>query len=605
MRADIKYILGPRNVVVDALSRQPFVKPSALHRLMKVPYKKLLDEAAGVQAERVQDVFRWSNHPCEADQGGYSLTAESREVDLVVNCQSTIPPSSGSLSCDEVSAILTSHAHGESGFQSHALLLPQFLQPLVSAEVAEVGALSQEDLMARQRQDNVLARVIVYMERGRRPSRRERGHEPLGVVRLLKAWEKLSLRMGVLYRLTKEPVSKKRSYQYVVPASLKPVVLNAVHYEAGHQGQQRTLWLTRQRFFWQGMEADVKEYVKCCRRCVFSKAPEPEARAPLESIISTEPLELVCVDFWCAEDASNKSLDVLIVTDHFTKLAHAFLCPNQSAKAIAHQLWNNIFCVYGFPRRIHSDLGANFKSNLMAELLSVAGVQKSHTTPYHPMGNGCVERFNRTLGNMIRALPARAKHKWPHMLKSLTFAYNCTIHETTGHAPFQLMFGRTPRLPVDMLFGEVLHDSEVVDYDVFVQSLRRDLQEAMKAAQASASRQLRRHADLYNRKISGAPVEVGDHVLLTNKGERGRRKLADRLENALYVVAERNSDIHVGKICNTSTGQQTMDEVASSDESDAPADEMNAEKRTRVWVSELISDVSDDGGSHHMFCPVD
>lgn len=143
-------------------------------------------------------------------------------------------------------------------------------------------------------------------------------------------------------------------------------------------------------------------------------------------------------------------------------------------------------------------------------------------------------------------------------------------------------------MPVDMLFGEVLHDSEVVDYDVFVQSLRRDLQEAMKAAQVSASRQRRRHANLYNRKIRGAPVEVGDCVLLANKGERGRRKLADRWENALYVVAERNSDIHVYKIRNTSTGQektvhrnlimpvnflplldtpeQTMDEVASSDE---------------------------------------
>lgn len=78
---------------------------------------------------------------------------------------------------------------------------------------------------------------------------------------------------------------------------------------------------------------------------MLSKTPEPAARAPLENIIMTEPLELVSIDFWSAEDSANKSLDVLVVTDHFTKLAHAFLCPNQSAKSVAHQLWHNYFRV--------------------------------------------------------------------------------------------------------------------------------------------------------------------------------------------------------------------------------------------------------------------
>lgn len=60
--------------------------------------------------------------------------------------------------------------------------------------------------------------------------------------------------------------------------------------------------------------------------------------------------------------------------------------------------------MFGFPQRIHSDQGANFESQLISELPRVSGVKKSHTTPYHPMGNGCVERFNRTLGGMIHAL---------------------------------------------------------------------------------------------------------------------------------------------------------------------------------------------------------
>lgn len=267
------------------------------------------------------------------------------------------------------------------------------------------------------------------------------------------------------------------------------------------------------------------------------------------------PLGVVCIDFWTAEDSTNRSLDVPVVTDHFTKMAHAFLCPNQSAKAVVHQLWHNYFCIYDFPKRLHSDQGANYESALIAELRSVAGVQRSHTTPYHPMGNGSCERMNRTLGNMICTLPPRAKHRWPEALKSLTFSYNCTVHETTGYAPFLLMFGRVPRLPIDIIFSSVLDSLEVADYNQYIQSLQRDLKEAMDLAQTVASKQLQRHIDLYNRKIRGAHVEVGDRVLLANKGGRGKRKLADHWENATYVVVGKSDESLTFKIQHASTGQ--------------------------------------------------
>eukprot|EP00063_Salmo_salar_P049169 XP_014024004.1 PREDICTED: uncharacterized protein LOC106583892 [Salmo salar] len=272
--------------------------------------------------------------------------------------------------------------------------------------------------------------------------------------------------------------------------------------------------------------------------------------------------------------------------------------------------------------------GANFESALTAKLLSVAGVQKSHTTPYHPMGNGSCERINRTLGNMIRVLPTRAKHIWPQALKSLTFEYNCTIHETTGFAPFLLMFGRTPRLPVDIVFGSVIENPEVVDYDQFVQSLRRDPKEAMNTAQASAATQLSRHADLYDRRVRGAPLEIGYRVLLANKGECGKRKLADRWEDTVYLVTGLNADSHAFKIQNTSTGQEKkvhrnvimpvnflpLPYAAVDDGTDmsglTESEDMNdglvvsvamdtavdddAEYRTKVWVLELPSEGTGD-----------
>lgn len=116
--------------------------------------------------------------------------------------------------------------------------------------------------------------------------------------------------------------------------------------------------------------------------------------------------------------------------------------------------------------------------------------------------------MNRTLGNIIRALPPRVKHRWPEALKSLTFAYDCTVHETTGYASFLLLFGRVPRLPIDTIFSSVLDNPEVADYDRYIQTLQKDLIEAMGIAQTMVSKQLQWHADLYNQKVHGAPVEV-------------------------------------------------------------------------------------------------
>lgn len=115
-----------------------------------------------------------------------------------------------------------------------------------------------------------------------------------------------------------------------------------------------------QRFYWPGMERDVHEYVKCCSRCVLGKSLESSAQAPLESIKSSAPMELVCIDFWSAGDSKQRSVDVLVVTDHLKKLAHAFPC--QTAKQVARKLWDNVFCVYGFPERVHLDQGTHFES---------------------------------------------------------------------------------------------------------------------------------------------------------------------------------------------------------------------------------------------------
>ncbi len=73
-------------------------------------------------------------------------------------------------------------------------------------------------------------------------------------------------------------------------------------------------------------------------------------------------------------------------------------------------------------------------------------------------------------------------------IQTLSFLHNCTISETTGYAPFYLMFGCMPCLAIDILFFSLLNDPAVTSCDTFVTSLVKDLKEASLIAQACYKR---------------------------------------------------------------------------------------------------------------------
>lgn len=83
------------------------------------------------------------------------------------------------------------------------------------------------------------------------------------------------------------------------------------------------------------------------------------------------------------------------------------------------------------------------------------------------------------------------------------------------------------------MFESVFLDYQVVNYDAYVQCLRRDSAEAIGIAQVSTTKQQERQTDLYDRKLKGVPVDVGDRVLLANEGEGGSSQIAREVISTL------------------------------------------------------------------------
>ena len=371
------------------------------------------------------------------------------------------------------------------------------------------------------------------IEAGSKPDRRVCDVE---VKPYLREWEKLSLVDGVLYRRRTDPDSTDTVYQLVLPVSERDVVLRGLHDEVGHLGVERTLQLVRARYFWPKMADDVQNKVQTCPTCVRRKPGQPQ-RAPLVNITTTQPMELVCIDFLSLEPSAGGVENILVLTDHYTRLAYAIPCKNQTARTTAQALLS-FFLHYGFPLKLLSDQGRNFESETIKELCKLANITKLRTTPYHPMGNGMCERLNQTLLGMLGCLSDDQKKNWKKYVPSLVHAYNCTKHESTGYAPFYLMFGRQPRLAIDVAMGFVQKEPELD----FTRDLKNRLDVAYKLATKQAEKSKARYKKHYDQRARGSTVQVGDRVLVRNVRIRGKQKLANTWETPVFIVLDQPDD---------------------------------------------------------------
>ena len=243
--------------------------------------------------------------------------------------------------------------------------------------------------------------------------------------KFIREWCNLEIINGILHR-------KAKDKQIVLPSKLKPLIYQELHVNMGHVGTDRTLELIKSRFYWPGMTDDIKHFVTKVCPCVKRKRQNATTAAPMKNIVTSEPLQIVGMDFLHLDRCQGGYEYLLVITNLFTKFVQVYPTRNKESRTVAEKIYSDYILRFGIPGEILHDQGKEFDNNLLRHLSKFCNIRRLRTSPYHPQGNGQTERFNQTIINMLKASPEKDKLNWKDSVHKLVHAYNCTTHSSTG-----------------------------------------------------------------------------------------------------------------------------------------------------------------------------
>ena len=215
--------------------------------------------------------------------------------------------------------------------------------------------------------------------------------------------------------------------------------------------------------------------------------------------------------------AGNRS--VWVVGGYFSKQIEAYPIPNERAETCARKITEEWIARQGCPETLHSDQGHNFESKVMLEVCNLLGIEKTRITPLNPKSDGMIERFNRTMIDVIQALldPRKNQRDWDEVLPYAMMAYRSSVQESTRETPYVMTYGEETMLPVD-LFG-VPEDQEQDDELLtdYAKELRHRLRDAHSRARIVLQGASRRQKRNYDKKAVAKSYLVESFVWLSQK----------------------------------------------------------------------------------------
>ena len=350
-----------------------------------------------------------------------------------------------------------------------------------------------------QENDYILKEVREWVRSAKTPSREEiRSSEP--EKQLYAAWLPL-LSIGENDLLYVDRTSERNGKVVLAlpQSSIRGAIWKA-HQELGHKGPEPTCTLLQQRVFFMDMLGRVRETLKKCTECSVKTKPSSKGQKDiLHSHQEGYPFQTISIDFVGPLPRSNTGFQYLLtVRDLFTRWMEAYPCRDMTTETVVKKLNQELFTRFGLPERIHSDNGTQFASEEMERLAKELGIILTKSPPYNPKSNP-VERAHRDLETILIAMTKGKPGKWVECLPAALFAMRIAECRSTGYSPFYLMFGRHPRCELDLIYP--LPHQITKSPDGYAETVRANIQEAMKCARQQQDLTIRRQSKYYTGKL--------------------------------------------------------------------------------------------------------
>ena len=278
----------------------------------------------------------------------------------------------------------------------------------------------------------------------------------------------------------------------------------------------RTVSRLLSEFYRLGVQADTKRYCRSCDICQRTIPKGRIAKAPLGKMpVIDEPFKRVAVDIIgpLSPVTDNGNRYIVTLVDYATRYPEDVALPNIETERVAEALIDT-FCRIGFPVEMLTYMGSQFTSSLMNEICRLISMTQLTTTPYHPMCNGLVERFNGTLKLMLKRICAEKPHDWDKYLNAMLFAYREVSQESLGFSPLELIYGRSVRGPMTILkqlWSKEIEDPQVKSTYQYVIDLRERLESVYDIAKENLTKAAKIQ---YDRKARHRDLKVGDKALV-------------------------------------------------------------------------------------------